>query len=277
MGTSTGYDMPKGGDWTPLKRDATKFVKDDGAPSGNPNPVQPEALLSNFLKTCVTGGANARVGAGGGAGGGGATPGGGGGGGGNGRGGGSGGRSFGRAARGTAGALGGFLSRVETVGLDEALREAGLEDLIGRPAAEVTAGLLDALAAPAGTLDEHAARKALEVINAEMIGGAKNYAEVKGALKNALDKQGLERIVVNFFGEYLYQNFLRSVYKDWAKKVGADQAGRRLKSIRDCITSALKSKFVNRDISKVRWKGREGRRIIDQVWRGTLKIFGVTP
>jgi hypothetical protein len=273
MGTSTGYDMPKGGDWTPLKRDATKFVKDDGAHGDNPNPVQPEALLSNFLRTCVTGGGNARVRAGGGAGGGGAAPGGGHGG----EGGGGGGRSFGRAARGTGGALGGFLSRVETVGLDEALREAGLEDLIGRPAAEVTAGLLDALAAPAGTLDEHAARKALEVINAEMIGGAKNYAEVKDALKNALDKQGLERIVVIFFGEYLYQNFLRSVYKDWAKKVGADQAGRRLKSIRDCIASALKSKFVNRDISKVHWKGREGRRIIDQVWRGTLKIFGVTP
>ncbi|HEX7318544.1 MAG TPA: hypothetical protein VF297_31845 [Pyrinomonadaceae bacterium] len=270
MGTSTGYDMPKGGDWTPLKHEATKFVKDDGAPGGSPNPVQPEALLSNFIRTCVTGGGNARVGSGGGAGGGGTAASGGGGGGG-------GGRSFGRAARGTGGALGGFLSRVETVGLDEALREAGLENLIGRSVAEVMAGLLNALAAPAGTLDEHAARKALEVINAEMIGGAKNYAEVKGALKSALDKQGLERIVVNFFGEYLYQNFLRSVYKDWAKKVGADQAGRRLKSIRDCITSALKSKFVNRDISKVRWKGREGRKIIDQVWRGTLKIFGVAP
>lgn len=266
--------MPKGGDWTPLKHEATKFVKDDGTSGGSPNPVQPEALLSNFIRTCVTGGGNSRAGAGGGAGGGGIAAGGGRGGG---SGGGGGGRSFGRSARATGGALGGFLSRVDTVGLDEALREAGLEGLIGRPAAEVMAGLLDALAAPAGTLDEHAARKALEVINAEMIGGAKSYAEVKGALKNALDKQGLERIVVNFFGEYLYQNFLRSVYKDWAKKVGADQAGRRLKSIRDCITSALKSKFVNRDVSKVRWKGREGRRIIDQVWRGTLKIFGVTP
>lgn len=272
MGTSTGYDMPKGGDWTPLKHEATKFVKEDGAPSGNPNPVRPEALLSNFLNTCITAGGNPGRGAGGGGGGGTASGGGRGGGG----GGGGGGRSFGRSARNTGGALGGFLSRVDTVGLDEALREVGLEDLIGRPAAEITSGLLDALAAPAGTLDEHAARKALEVINAEMIGGAKSYAEVKGALKNALNKEGLERIVVNFFGEYLYQNFLRSVYKDWAKKVGAEQAGRRLKSVRDCITSALKSKFVNRDISKVRWKGREGRRIIDQVWRGTLKIFGVT-
>lgn len=53
--------MPKGGDWTPLKHEATKFVKDDRTPGGSPNPVQPEALLSNFIRTCVTGGGNARA------------------------------------------------------------------------------------------------------------------------------------------------------------------------------------------------------------------------
>ena len=277
MGTSTGYNMPAGGDWTPLKREATKFVKDDGGGSGNnPNPVSPEKLLSDFLRTYASGGGGAA-----GAGGAGGTTGGGQGRGGGGRGGsrgGSGGgtgRSFGRAARGTGRALGGFLSSITTVGLDEALRQVGLESLIGRPASEITAGLLNALAEPAGTLDEAAARKALEIINAELIAGARTYDEVKGALRSNLDKQGVERLVVKFFGEYLYQHFQQSVLKDWAKKVGAEQASSQLKKIKNCIASALKSKVVNRDVSKIRWGGSEGLRIIEQVWRGTLKAFGV--
>jgi len=50
MGTSTGYDMPRGGDWTPLKHEATKFVKDDGTPGGNPNPVQPRRYFLTSLE-----------------------------------------------------------------------------------------------------------------------------------------------------------------------------------------------------------------------------------
>lgn len=280
MGTSTGYNMPTGGDWTPLKREATKFVKDeDGGSGNNPNPVSPEKLLSDFLRTYAGGGGGSTSGGGGGGGGsaGGRGRGGGGGGGGGGRGGGGGtGRSFGRAARGTGRALGGFLSSVTTVGLDEALRQVGLENLIGRPASEITAGLLNALTEPAGTLDEAAARRALETINAEIVAGARTYEEVKGALRSNLDKQGVERLVVKFFGEYLYQHFQQSVLKDWAKKVGAEQASRRLKSVKDCIASALKAKVVNRDVAKIRWGAREGLRIIEQVWRGTLKAFGVT-
>lgn len=277
MGTSTGYNMPTGGDWTPLKREATKFVKDDGGGSGNNrNPVPPEKLLSDFLRNYTSGGGGTGGGGGGASGTTGGSGGRGGGGGGGGRGGGGAGKSFGRAARGTGRALGGFLSSVTTVGLDEALRQVGLESLIGRPASEITAGLLNALTDPAGTLDESAARRALEVINAEMIGKARTYDEVKGALRSNLDKQGVERLVVKFFGEYLYQHFQQSVLKDWAKKVGAEQASRRLKSIKDCIASALKAKVVNRDVSKIRWGAREGLRIIEQVWRGTLKAFGVT-
>jgi acetyl-CoA acyltransferase len=36
MGTSKGYSMPTGGDWTPLKQEATKFVKEDGQGSVTP-------------------------------------------------------------------------------------------------------------------------------------------------------------------------------------------------------------------------------------------------
>ena len=44
MGTSKGYKMPSGGNWEPLKREATDFVKNDGAGS-----VAPKTLLRDYV------------------------------------------------------------------------------------------------------------------------------------------------------------------------------------------------------------------------------------
>jgi len=268
MGTSTGYNMPTGGDWTPLKRDATRFVKGERENGDSPNPVSPEALLRKYL--IPQGGARsfARGEAGTC---GGSTRGGNGSGG-----GGSGGRGgSGRAARNTGRNLGGFLASVSSVGLDEALREVGLSHLVGQSAADVSAGLLDALAAPASTLDESAARIALAKINDEMLKNAETYEDVERALSDVLDNQGLVRTLMNFFSEYLYQLFCRDFYEGW-KKVAPSQAERALRNVKDCMTSALKAKTVNRDVTKVKWHGREGLRITQQVMQETLEIFEVT-
>jgi hypothetical protein len=275
MGTSKGYNMPSGGDWTPLKREATRFVKQgEGGGNGDPQnpsprPVAPEVLLRDYVH--ALGGAK-RLSQGTGGGSGGTAPNRGKGGG---VGGGGGGRT-GRAARNTGRSLGGFLSSVRSVGLTEALREVGLSHLIGKSAADVSMGLLDTLAAPASTLDEHAARLALGKINDDILGDAQTYSDVETALTHVLDDQGLTRILANFFGEYVYQLFCRDFYEGWMKKVGASAAARGLENVKDCIASALKSKLVNRDVTKIDWRSREGLRIIQSVMRDTLEIFEVT-
>lgn len=251
--------MPTGGPWTPLKNDADKFVKDKGK-----EPVTPERLLGAYLK--ANGGARTLA-RGGGGGGGGTSGGGGGGGGGGGRG--------GRAARNTGRNLGGFLSSVGTVGLDEALREAGLTDLIGKPAEEVSAGLLDGLTEPGSTLDEHAARLALAKLNDELFKGAETYEDAGRALSAAVDRQGLARLVASFFGNYLYERFCRDFYENWVKKVGSSKAAGSLRSIKDCIESSIKAKLAGRDLSRFAWRGREGLRLTEQVMRETLEIFEV--
>ena len=266
--------MPTGGNWTPLKREATRFVQGSGGDGPEPDapqrPVAPESLLRNYLH--VLGGAKKLSQGTGGGDSGGTTGGTRKGGGGGGRGGGR----TGRAARNTGRSLGGFLSSVSSVGLTEALREVGLSHLIGHSAADVSLGLLDTLAAPASTLDEHAARLALAKVNDEILGDAQTYAEVQTALTEILDNQGLTRVIANFFGEYLYQIFCRDFYEGWMKKVGASEAGRALKNVKDCIASALRARLVNRDLTKLDWRGREGLRITQSIMRDTLEIFEVT-
>lgn len=253
--------MPTGGDWTPLKHDATNFVKDNEHSS-----VPPGDLLRKYVK--ANGGARAIARRGSGVGSAGAR--------GSGRSSrpGSGGRSS-SVARSVGRNLGGFLSSVGRIGLAGTLRDIGLAHLIGRPVEEVTAGLLDALAAPGSTLDEHAARFALAKLQDELFENTETYEDVERALSQVLDQQGLMRLLTRFFGYYLYERFCRDFYETWIKKVGSVQAARSLKSIKDCIESSVKAKLIDRDVTHVNWRSSEGLRLTEQVMQETLEIFEV--
>src|SRR5438128_6563000 len=154
MGTSRGYKMPKGGNWTPLKNDATDFVQG----TGNAD-ITPSSLLADFIRATGglkgllrghggtvpsdsrTTGTGAKTKGGGGTGdavGGGTS-----------------------VAVGTARNLGGFLSSVADVGLEKTLRDRGLESVVGKSATDVSDKFLDEFAGPASTLDNALARESL--------------------------------------------------------------------------------------------------------------------
>lgn len=256
MGTSTGYGMPTGGEWTPLKTDATQFVKDGGN-----GPISPAKLLRSYLR--AHGGARGIARGDGGRAQGGAGR----------RGGGGAGTS---GARNVGRNIGGFLSNVGSIGLDGALRGVGLAHLIGKPAAEVSAGLLDALSGPGSTLDDHAARIALVKLNDELFVGTETYEDVGQALAEVLDQQGLVHILARFFGYYVYERFCRDFYERWRKKVGAAQADRSLKSIKDYIESRLKAELVGQHVVQMNWRGNDGMMLTEQILQDTVEIFEVT-
>jgi hypothetical protein len=261
MGTSKGYGLPTGGNWTPLKTEATKYANQEGRGT-----VSPDNFLTHYLhayggsKALAQGRGMSDRGKTGGA------------------------KSSGGASRGHGGGaartsgrnFGGFLSTVSSRGLDEALREVGLENAIGKPPDQVAASLLDVLASPGSTLDEHAARLALAKVNDELLKNAKSYEDVATLFTKALDDMGLVRILASFFARYLFECFCRDFYETWVKKVGAKKAGRSLKSIKDFIGSRLKAKLAGRDVAKIDWRGREGLRITEQVMQDTLEIYEVT-
>lgn len=199
MGTSRGYKMPTGGNWTPLKNDATDFVQG----TGNAD-ITPSSLLTDFIR--ATGGLKAlrrghggSVPSGGGTTGTGAKTKGGGGAGGT-----TGGTS---AAVGTARNLGGFLSSVADVGLEKTLRDRGLENVVGKSASDVTDTLLDEFAGPASTLDNALARESLAEIRDEILNDAETFEDVEKQLNAAIDELGIFGILASFFGLH-FQNVL---------------------------------------------------------------------
>lgn len=267
MGTSRGYKMPTGGNWTPLKNDATDFVQGTGGPE-----ITPGNLVTDFIR--ASGGFKGlRMGSGG------SAPSGGGAGagasrkGGSGSGGSGGSRS---AAVGTARNLGGFLSRVGEVGFQEALRERGLENIIGKSAAEISEALLDEFAGPASTLDNALAREALADIRDEILEDAETFVDVEERLNAAIDELGVFGILASFFGHYVFKMFCRNFYEEWLKKVGDSKAASGLRQIKDYITSSLRTKLANRKLDAVDWKKSEGIRLTEDVLRETVEVFGVT-
>ena len=267
MGTSRGYKMPTGGNWTPLKNDATDFVQGNAGPE-----VTPASLVGSFIR--AQGGFSALRRGHGGA----APPLGGSTGSGRGSGksrGGSGGGG-GSAAVGTARNFGSFLSRVGDAGLEAALREEGLEDCVGKSASEVADVLLDEFAGPASTLDNAVAREALAEVRDEILADAETFADVEQRLGQALGDLGVFGILASFFGHYVLRLFCRNFYEEWLRKVGSSQAASKLKQIKDYVTSSLRAKLAGRKLEKAVWKGREGNRLAEAILKETVEVFGVT-
>jgi hypothetical protein len=179
-------------------------------------------------------------------------------------------------ARATGKALAKFLSDIAGGGVAFALREAGLQDLAGKSASDISDALLDALAGPASTLDQHAAREALNDVIEEFLAGADTYEDVEKALAHTVDGTELFLILVRFFGAYLYRRFCQGFYETWVAKKGAKQAARSLQAVKDCIESAVKARLTGRNLKGIEWGQAEGTRMSEQILRDVLDIFGVT-
>ena len=263
--------MPAGGNWTPLKNDATDFVQGAGSAG-----ITPASLLTDFIRAAGglkgllrghggsvplssgTGGAGAKA-KGGGSGGGGAA-----------------GGAGTSAAVGTARNLGGFLSSVADVGLEKTLREKGLESIVGKSASDLTDTLLDEFAGPASTLDNALARESLAEIRDEILRDAETFEDVEKQLNAAIDELGIFGILASFFGHYIFKMFCRNFYEEWVKKVGEAKAGTSLKEIEEYIRSSVRAKLTGRSIAAADWKKDEGKQVTENVLKETLEVFGVT-
>jgi len=252
MGTSGDRELPTNGGWPNVKRHATEFGKDDGAS------LPPGDLFRNYL--AASGGPGGMAGGGLSSRGVGRS------------GGGSGGA---RPARSTGRQLGSFLSSVRTVGLTETLHRFGLGDLVGRPAGELRSALLDHLAGPGSTIDEASARWALSELEREMLGDAETYEDAEAALSEAVTEQGVVVLIVRFFALYLFDRFCRDFYAHLLERVGAARAVRALDRVKAYIMSCLNAKIFDRDLIEVDWAGAEGDRLVQDVLRETLDVFGV--
>lgn len=238
MGTSTDYSAPP--NWGGLKGDITR--------SGNKplTPAKCRSLVSEFVST---NGGSRSIASGGGQLGSGAT------------------------ARIAARSLGGLMSSVARDGLDNALRNSGLQELVGKSVTEILLGIVALCGGTDGDIDSVDARNALSETMDGLCNDATTPDELQALLEGQMNANALGTLMIAYFSKYLYQQFCRVFFAQLEKKHGIEGASSFLGSIKEFITSSVANETVGTILSQVDWFGSEGERIAQTIMQNTLAVF----
>lgn len=258
MGTSTSYRAPTDPQWRSLKSDVTRATG-----QGALDAAGTQALLGKFVARLGGPHGFSTTGRGGVAsagGGGGRQP-------------GTGGRSRASGGVRVARGLGEFASVVLGVGLDQALRDLGLGQFVGRSAKDVARGLVDALCGDGSTLDEVDARNAMVDLQQELLEGAETYEDVKARLEQELQPEALGQWMLTFFGHYVFHRFQRAFFEKLVRQHGHDKAVGMLNSIRLYIRTALGRATRRVTLVGVGWAGAQGLQLATRICEQTLRVF----
>lgn len=282
MGTSTGYKGSTGGNWPAIKRKATLFAQGDGAdltldpqaPPEHDGPELPEwpstvavplpaiartvGLATAGLLAAYVGGLRSRsAGGGDGSAGGGASV----------------SRTVNPSVVHVGQRLGGFASGVASAGLPTALGELDLADLVGKPADELLDALVDRLADPGSTMDDHLARRALVALWNDLLADAVTGDDVEGVIRKTVPDGDVGPLLLRFYGHYLYEQFDRDFYEHWEERVGPEKARVRMKEVKVTIFTALRARVAGRDPRRVKWNAAEGARLAESILDEMFQIF----
>lgn len=259
MGTSKQFPTPSGGPWTALKNDISDYLDDD-------KEVTPDNIVGGTIR--ALGGLNVpspgrassasdRPTSGGGRAGGG-------GGGGGGSGGSAGRSSVGRAAS----RLGGFGAAVREGGLEAGLHALGLDELRGRPPAEVVDRIADHIAEGADPTQYDLLTDALKtaIQEAAALGERNGFKDLDSALQGFLERHGVEGLIQSYLANYVYGRVWTAVENHVEMKTegGANAQAMSIavgNACRSHVESLIQETKDAGRFGSIDWFGRDGTKL----------------
>ena len=237
MGTSTGYNLPKTGNWPETKREVTAW-----SGSGASSTTQMGWVMGDYV--LAHGGAESAA------------------------------RQSAVANR--AGArFGGLLSGIRSEGFGGALESAGLGHLIGSSASEVIRGIKNYLTGDGSGLDDELIRGAFDDFRVEIIGQQETYEEIDAAFTRTAAMDTISENMERLFGHYVYKKFKRDFQERLLRTAGGvRQANRLLRDIKDYIFDTIRTKLHGRDLDQINWRGREGLLMAEEIHASVWWVFG---
>ena len=266
MGTSKSLKTPAGGAWTSPKRQLTDYISGQtgtGAPFDAQRFVRSAlGALGGVAMKPRAASASDLSGPGGTTGGGGRTQ--------RGRTDGAGGSSGGALSSAVRG-LGGFGSQVSSGGLDAALGFLGLQDLRGRPAAEVVAQVAEHLSSGATGRQAEVLEAALRdtIFDIAAVEDAGSYEDLEGALQSFMDREGIEGFIESFLSQYVF-TAVWSYFENHAKSKTDGASDEALVSAvesacRSLVSQELKAIRDSRQFERIDWFGNAGQSFADRI------------
>lgn len=162
--------------------------------------------------------------------------------------------------------LGGFLSGVGSVGLDETLRSSGLANLIGKSPGLVLSGIVDYLCGEGGVLDKDVARSALIEIFSEIFEDVdETYVELKQKWEEEIDKKRIQDLISLFLSQSIFQRFLSELGdRIESNAISVSRAEQLEKEILGFIKEMINFELGEIDPFNFNWQGKEGKELIQR-------------
>jgi hypothetical protein len=235
MGTSTSYSAPKTPQWARAKATMTRFANQGGV-----GPTNVANVMSDYV--VAHGGAKRAT------------------------------STF--AGRSAAQKLGGFLSTMSRDGISEALREIGLEDLVGKDASTILYTLTDRIAGAANTLDEVIARRATIEILTEILENAESEDEIDELYGQGLSQERIEELLERFISLSIYERLLQELgdrIDDASVTTGEKRKTEDL--IKDFVEQNTRVHFGGTDVLSLDWEGDTGKALVDMLFEEAYNVF----
>lgn len=210
MGTSTDHSGGSGGDWRGAKSASTSFAK-------RGDRRRAERALGRLVQ--ALGGAGALAAASGGA---------------------------VAAARG----LGSLFGTASSEGFEAALRQVGLDDLVGRAPDEVVAALIDVLAGTGDDQEGQAARSAACDVFEELAKDADSYEALAAALS---DVDAIGSVLEQFLSSYVYWLLLPVIEERLERLEDSAERAKRERELRDVVAAVVELNISKGGFDPARW------------------------
>lgn len=190
---------------------------------------------------------------------------------------GGGGRKIGRSAIKGAQGLAGFFNSLsgagEGRGLKEVLNEYGLQDLSGKTVTEVVNFLLEHINGPSSTKDDTAAKEASKKILEDFVDQANTVDELEKNLKEKLDEDTLEEILVKYYGYYIHEDLSRMFYEKLVKEKGKKNCKGLFRDIKDYIMSRLTRLNNDGKLSRINFNSSKWKSLVKDMYDKVIKVF----
>jgi hypothetical protein len=176
--------------------------------------------------------------------------------------------------------LGGFLTNTAAMGIIAASEALGLSDaIIGMPVELALASILDAIVPEGATLDESAARQA---INATLVEIYKRYQLEDGNISNleAIDNKTAGELVVFSVVRYISERILQDLGTSFENgKIGFDEVIKLEREVFPYIRETVKLELYlqNINVLAINWAGSEGQQFSENIYTQAYSLLEAKP
>lgn len=145
---------------------------------------------------------------------------------------------------------GSLLGAARDEGLDVALEQAGMGELVGKPADEVIASLIDLIAGSGEDREGQAARGAACDVLEALAENVESYEDLSTALESVED---LDRVIESFLTSYVYRLLLPVIEERIERLDDLEQRARRDKELREAVAAVVELRVSEGEIDSGAW------------------------